>query len=199
MSMPGSYSPLLVAVSLAVAVLASYTTLNVAERIRSIAVSAEKRRYWRLGGAAAMGTGIWSMHFIGMLALQMPMEIGYDPALTALSLVFAVGVSWFALLTVTGSELTHRRLATGGCLMGLGVAAMHYTGMAAMRMSPGCTTVRGCSSSPSGWRLWPRGQLCGSPLRCAEMAGARGGCGRRQAWRWEWRLRECITQAWPPR
>jgi len=134
--MPGSYSPLLVAVSLAVAVLASYTTLNVAERIRSIAVSAEKRRYWRLGGAAAMGTGIWSMHFIGMLAMQMPMEIGYDPALTALSLVIAVGVSWFALLTVTGSELTHRRLAVGGSLMGLGVAAMHYTGMAAMRMSP---------------------------------------------------------------
>jgi diguanylate cyclase (GGDEF)-like protein len=84
-----------------------------------------------------MGTGIWSMHFIGMLAFRMPIELGYDTRITGLSLLIAVSISYFALHVVTSNELSRLRLVTGGVLMGLGVAGMHYTGMAALRMQPG--------------------------------------------------------------
>jgi diguanylate cyclase (GGDEF)-like protein len=134
--MHGSYNPLLVALSLLVAMLASYTTLDLAARIRALEATGLRRLRWLLGGAAAMGTGIWSMHFIGMLALRMPMEMGYDVRITGLSFLIAVLISGFALQVVTSRELGRRRLILGGVLMGLGIAAMHYTGMAAMRMHP---------------------------------------------------------------
>jgi diguanylate cyclase (GGDEF)-like protein len=134
--MHGSYNCYLVTLSLVVAMLASYTTLDLAARIRSIEVEGRRRFYWLLGGAVSMGTGIWSMHFIGMLAFRMPIELGYDIRITGLSLLIAVSISYFALHVVTSNELSRLRLVTGGVLMGLGVAGMHYTGMAALRMQP---------------------------------------------------------------
>ena len=76
--MTGSYSQSTVAISLLVAILASYTALDMAGRL----ATAEGRvaRWWLAGGAAAMGLGIWSMHFIGMLAFDLPIPVGYDRA-----------------------------------------------------------------------------------------------------------------------
>jgi diguanylate cyclase len=135
--MDGSYNWYLVALSLVVAMLASYTTLDLTARIRSIEAEGRRRFYWLLGGAMSMGTGIWSMHFIGMLAFRMPIELGYDVRITGLSLLIAVSISYFALHVVTSNDLSWRRLVVGGVMMGLGVAGMHYTGMAALRMQPG--------------------------------------------------------------
>lgn len=135
--MHGTYNPYLVTLSLVVSMLASYTALDLAARIRLIEVSGRRRHFWLMGGAAAMGVGIWSMHFIGMLAVQRPMAMGYDPWITGFSLVIAVVVAYFALYVTTQSELTRKGLALGGVLMGTGMAGMHYTGMAAMRMRPG--------------------------------------------------------------
>jgi diguanylate cyclase (GGDEF)-like protein len=94
-------------------------------------------RSWLFGGAVAMGIGIWSMHFVGMLAFRLPIDLGYDPWITFLSLLIAIGVSGFALWIVSRPELPLRRLINSALVMGVGIAAMHYTGMAAMLMTPG--------------------------------------------------------------
>jgi diguanylate cyclase len=133
--MPSTYNLTLVAVSLLVATLASYTALDLASRISMLKRSAS-RHAWLAGGAAAMGVGIWSMHFVGMLAFSLPIPLGYDPAITGYSLLIAICVSWFALYVVTRARLKWRGIAVGGVLMGLGIAGMHYTGMAALRMQP---------------------------------------------------------------
>ncbi len=129
------YDSLLVAVSILVAVLASYTALDMAERIN--AAQEFGSRSWLVGGAIAMGIGIWSMHFIGMLAFRLPIDMGYDPLITVLSLLIAVSVSGFALWIVSRPELPLHRLLRSAVVLGIGIAAMHYTGMAAMLMAPG--------------------------------------------------------------
>ncbi|WP_109481182.1 bifunctional diguanylate cyclase/phosphodiesterase [Paraburkholderia sp. C35] len=131
----GSYNSLLVLFSLLVAVLAAYTSLEMAGRITT--ATGRSARLWLAGGAFAMGVGIWSMHFIGMLAFSLPIRLGFDPVITLLSLSIAVASSAFALWLVCQDELPGGRLAGGAVLMGVGVAGMHYTGMAAMRMEPG--------------------------------------------------------------
>jgi len=131
----GSYSPSLVVISLCVAILASYTALDLAGRI---ATARGRAAYmWMTGGALAMGVGIWSMHFIGMLALRLPFALGFDLGITALSLLTAVLSSGFALWLVSQPRLPAWQLAFGALVMGAGIACMHYTGMAAMRMTPG--------------------------------------------------------------
>ncbi|MCB5186071.1 bifunctional diguanylate cyclase/phosphodiesterase [Methylobacillus gramineus] len=128
----------LVIISLLVAIFASYTALNMAERIST--AQGRSAQWWLIGGAFAMGVGIWSMHFIGMLAFQLPMTpLGYDLGITIVSLVVVVAVSGFALWQVSQATLPMTRLLASAVLMGLGVAAMHYIGMAAMRMSPAPT------------------------------------------------------------
>lgn len=132
----GNYSGWLVFVSLFVAMFASYTALDMAGRIT--ACQTRFAAFWWLGGGSfAMGLGIWSMHFIGMLAYKLPVPMGYDVRITSLSLLIAIVSSGFALWLVSQNELSWRRLGTGAVLMGSGVAAMHYTGMSAMRMRPG--------------------------------------------------------------
>ncbi|CAJ0688996.1 putative bifunctional diguanylate cyclase/phosphodiesterase [Ralstonia holmesii] len=130
-----SYNPLLVLLSLFVAILASYTALDMAGRV----VTAQGRAalWWLIGGASAMGLGIWSMHFVGMLALNLPIPVGYDVGITLTSLAIGIGASMFALWLVSRRDLPWPRLAGGALLMGTGVAGMHYTGMAALRMNPG--------------------------------------------------------------
>ncbi|RKQ68242.1 putative bifunctional diguanylate cyclase/phosphodiesterase [Oceanibaculum indicum] len=129
----GSHDAALVALSVLVAALASYTTLTLSQRI----VASAKGGLWLGVGALSMGTGIWSMHFIGMLAFDLPIPLGYDLRLTLLSLVIATALSGFALMQIRSPELPMRRLLTAGVLMGLAIAAMHYVGMAAMLMAPG--------------------------------------------------------------
>ncbi|MBF8793905.1 EAL domain-containing protein [Pseudomonas monteilii] len=131
----GSYSSSLVLISLCVAILASYTALDLTGRI---ATAKGRAAYlWMGGGAFALGVGIWSMHFIGMLAFSLPIELGYDLTLTALSLLIAVLSSAFALWLVSQPSLPWLQLALGALIMGGGIASMHYTGMAALRMLPG--------------------------------------------------------------
>ncbi|OCW23926.1 bifunctional diguanylate cyclase/phosphodiesterase [Pseudomonas aylmerensis] len=131
----GSYSPSLVVISLFVAILASYTALDLTGRL---ATAKGRAVYlWMAGGALAMGVGVWSMHFIGMLALRLPFALGFDLGITALSLLIAVLSSGFALWLVSQPRLPAWQLALGALIMGAGIASMHYTGMAAMRMTPG--------------------------------------------------------------
>lgn len=134
--MSPSYDAPLVLFSVLVAILASYTALDMAGRIAT-AARGRYARMWLAGGSIAMGFGIWSMHFVGMLAFRLPIPLAYDPAITGLSLLIAVLASAFALRLVSGDHLPPARLAMGALALGAAVASMHYTGMAAMRMRPG--------------------------------------------------------------
>ena len=130
----GHYQPSLVLLSILVAMFASYTALSLAMRVK--ATHSVAPHAWMAGGALAMGSGIWAMHFIGMLAFRLPMPLGYDPAITFVSWLLPVVVSGLALWQVRHREIGGRHLAWGALLMGLGINAMHYTGMAGMRMDP---------------------------------------------------------------
>jgi signal transduction histidine kinase len=128
--MTAQYDMVLVAISLAIAVLASYVALDFTERLRR--ASGRGRGLWWLGGAVAMGVGIWSMHFVGMLALQLPVTMHYDVLLVALSVVVAIAASALGLHVGSRPELPGRVLAESAVLMGAAISGMHYIGMAAM-------------------------------------------------------------------
>ncbi|WP_122416873.1 putative bifunctional diguanylate cyclase/phosphodiesterase [Pseudomonas viridiflava] len=131
----GSYTPSLVMISVLIAVLASYTALDLAGRVAS--AKGRAVHCWIAGGAIAMGIGIWSMHFIGMLAFVLPFKLGYDIPLTLCSLLIAMLSSGFALWLVNQPQMPVLQWGLGALFMGLGISAMHYTGMAALRMQPG--------------------------------------------------------------
>ncbi|MCI8210698.1 histidine kinase [Pseudomonas sp. S25] len=133
----GSYTSSLVLVSIFVAILASYTALDLAGRIASS--KGRVAALWMAGGACSMGVGIWSMHFIGMLAFDLPIELAFDLPITSLSLLIAVLSSGFALWLVSQPQLPLPVLGLGALFMGAGISAMHYTGMASLRMYPGIT------------------------------------------------------------
>ena len=130
----GAHDPLLVALSVAVATLAAFSALDLAGRIR--AAEGLTRWAWLATAALAMGGGIWSMHFVAMLAFSMSLPLSYDLPLTALSLALAILVTGAGFAVVGNSDAGAHpvRLGSGGLLMGIGIAVMHYTGMAAMRM-----------------------------------------------------------------
>src|SRR5215831_19251454 len=132
MTVIGTYNPYIVALSVTVACLASYTALDLGGRIRSSRRWA--RLAWLVTAATAMGGGIWSMHFIGMLAFAAPMPVSYDVGLTLLSLGVAIGVTGFGFFMIGTREVTASELILSGNFMGIGIVSMHYTGMAAMRM-----------------------------------------------------------------
>jgi two-component system sensor histidine kinase/response regulator len=133
--MQATYNSWLVALSVAVAVLVSYTALSLAARVA--AVQGRLARVWLLGGAVAMGIGIWSMHFIGMLAFSLPIALRYDVAGTVGTLLVAIVTSGCAIGIAGGTDLGLRRLAGGALLMGCGIFIMHYGGMSAIRIQPG--------------------------------------------------------------
>jgi two-component system, sensor histidine kinase and response regulator len=133
----GSYDYRLVSVSVLIAVLASYAALDLAARIT--AAHGRARFMWLTGGAAAMGIGIWSMHYIGMLAFSFSFPILYDWPTVLFSLLAAVFASWVALFVVSRRRMRWFQALTGSLIMGGGIAAMHYIGMAAMRLPAMCT------------------------------------------------------------
>ncbi len=134
MAVSGTQDGMLVVMSVAIAIFGSYTALDLADRVRASEGSVQ--HIWRATAAVAMGGGIWSMHFVAMLAHSMPgMEASYDVGLTLLSLLVAILVTGLAFSVMSRANVTGRRLAAAGLFMGLGVVAMHYMGMAAMRMS----------------------------------------------------------------
>ena len=135
--MQATYNPWLVTLSVIVAILVSYTALRLTERV----AGAERRagRLWLLGGAASMGIGIWSMHFIGMLAFSVAIPLRYNLLTNVASLLIGVLTSLFALSISSRRDLSLRRLAVSSVLMGLGICGMHYTGMAAIQIVPDIT------------------------------------------------------------
>jgi NO-binding membrane sensor protein with MHYT domain/CheY-like chemotaxis protein len=128
------YNDWLVVLSVVVAALAAYTALDLTSRITSS--RGWPARAWLGGGAFAMGVGIWSMHFIGMLAFNSPVPLGYDLLTTVLSLLIAVVASGFALYLVSRPAIDWRELVGGGVIMGLAIVSMHYVGMAAIDLDP---------------------------------------------------------------
>src|SRR6202022_230276 len=131
MVVTGTHDPYLVALSILVAAFASYTALDLGGRVA--AARALARRVWLVAAAIIMGGGIWSMHFIAMLAFAMPIPMSYDIGLTTLSLVVAIFVTGGGFYVISRQSASPFRLVFSGIFMGLGIAAMHYTGMAAMR------------------------------------------------------------------
>jgi signal transduction histidine kinase len=131
------YDTTLVAISFAIAVLASYVALDFTERVTR--AGGRTRTFWWLGGAAAMGVGIWSMHFVGMLALQLPIPMQYDLPLVLLSVLVAIAASALALHVGSRPVLPVRVLIAASLLMGTAISGMHYIGMAAMRVPASVT------------------------------------------------------------
>ena len=131
--LPTTYDYRLVALSVALAILASYTALELAGRVT--AGRGRVQLAWLTGGAFAMGSGIWSMHYIGMLAYRLPIPVYYHLPTVGLSLLAGVLASLTALFVVSRERLRAFDVIAGSLIMGGGIAAMHYTGMAAMRLA----------------------------------------------------------------
>jgi PAS domain S-box-containing protein len=128
-----TYNYWLVALSFCVALLTSYTTVDIAPRV--ITNRGAARAIWLAGGAIAMGSGIWCMHYIGMLAYRLPIPVRYHVPTVAVSLLAAILASFTALYFVSREKMTRGHTVMGSLLMGAGIAAMHYIGMSAMRLA----------------------------------------------------------------
>lgn len=133
--LPVTWDSVLICVSLIVVFIASFTALDTAGRVA--VTRGWSARFWLLVGGIAMGIGVWAMHFIGMLAMMLPMMMRYDTRLTILSLLVAILASVLAFgQTVGGLHLTRQRLLRGMLILGAGVAIMHYLGMYALLIEP---------------------------------------------------------------
>src|SRR5687767_4847384 len=133
-ALPARYDPALVALSYVVASLAAYTAIDLAGRVREFSGESRRAAAWLIGGAFAMGAGIWSMHFVAMLAYQLPIPVRYEQWTTLASMLAAIATSGFAIYIITRGKQSWPRLILSGTIMGAGIGTMHYTGMAAMRM-----------------------------------------------------------------
>ncbi len=131
MVVTGTHNPYLVVLSILVATFASYTALDLGGHVAASRGLA--RRVWLVAAAITMGGGIWSMHFVAMLAFTMPVPMSYDVGLTILSLMVAIFFTGGGFYVISRQSASPLRLVFSGIFMGLGIAAMHYTGMAAMR------------------------------------------------------------------
>jgi len=133
LALAGSYDPALVTLSVVVASLAAFAALGVAGRLGA-AETTTARWSWLGAGAVSMGIGVWAMHFIGMLAFRLPVEVAYDVEITIASVLPSILASGIVMRVISRSVVSGPQLLVGGTLMGAGIGAMHYTGMAAMRM-----------------------------------------------------------------
>lgn len=129
-----SYDYDIVALSVLVAAFAAYVALDLARRVRES--DSYSSRIWVVGGALVMGSGIWSMHFVGMLAMSLPIDISYDPIRTLVSWVVVVVASALAMHLAGKERLSPVVLAAGALATGGGICAMHYIGMSAMLLTP---------------------------------------------------------------
>lgn len=122
----------IIALSFLIAVLASYVALDLASHLRNS--KGQLRKVWLFAGALAMGLGIWSMHFVAMLAFELPMAVHYDALITGLSLAYAILASCIALWLLSLQNSKPWQFVVGGLSMGVAIASMHYTGMAALHI-----------------------------------------------------------------
>src|SRR5581483_7638071 len=132
MVLSGDYDPFLVALSVAVASLASYAALDLGGRIR--ASQGWPRLAWLSTAALALGGGIWSMHFIAMLAFLLPIPVDYAVGSTVLSLIVAIAVTAIGFYVIGTRQASRMQFVLAGTFVGIGIVGMHYTGMDAMRM-----------------------------------------------------------------
>ena len=135
-TLAGSYDPIIVAQSVVIAVASSYAALDLAGRVHTNKVW--HFAVWLVFGSFAMGIGIWSMHFIGMRAFRLPVPVSYHWPTALLSFFVAILASLLALSLVSRRKMSGARIASGGCLMGFGIAALHYINMSSMRMRADC-------------------------------------------------------------
>ena len=126
-----TYDPILVMASVLIAIMASFTGLRLTAGISGLGLQA--RRIAIVKAAVALGSGIWSMHFVGMLAVQLPIVLAYDALPTLLSVLIAILVVGLGLILLHFGVRTRIRIAAAGLLTGVGIVSMHYVGMAAVR------------------------------------------------------------------
>jgi NO-binding membrane sensor protein with MHYT domain len=131
MVVTGTYNLYLVVLSILVASFASYTALDLGGRVE--VAQGPPHRIWLAAAALTMGGGIWSMHFVAMLAFVLPMPMSYDVGLTVLSLVLAILAAGGGFYVISRPGVSRPRLVLSGVFMGFAISGMHYTGMAAMR------------------------------------------------------------------
>lgn len=133
----GTYSFPLVGLSIVISLVSSYCAISLCERV--LTLNGRARVLWIWFGSVVMGLGIWSMHFVGMLAFQLPIDIEYDMLFLILSMVLPMIAAWAAISVILSPSASGYHVFIGGLFMGLSIVGMHYTGMAAMRM-PGWIT-----------------------------------------------------------
>jgi NO-binding membrane sensor protein with MHYT domain len=153
MVITGTYDPYLVALSILVATFASYTALDLGGRVAR--AQGPTHRIWLAAAALILGGGIWSMHFVAMLAFVLPTPMSYDVGLTVLSLVLAILAASGGFYVISRPGLSRPRLVLSGVFMGVAISGMHYTGMAAMRGPDGILCgLKGAAIELSYDRLW---------------------------------------------
>ncbi|MES2626833.1 MAG: MHYT domain-containing protein [Pseudomonadota bacterium] len=131
----GTYEPLIVILSIVIAIFASTMALQMNPEC-NLYIHFKRRHISAAIGALALGSGVWSMHFIGMLAFHLHTPVEYNWALTAFSMLPSIGASWVALRLIAKGNISSKELLQGGILVGCGIGAMHYVGMTAMQMGP---------------------------------------------------------------
>ncbi|MBU1690709.1 MAG: diguanylate cyclase [Gammaproteobacteria bacterium] len=124
----------LVLLSVLIAMIGSFTALTHAQRMREN--SGRSAWIWMTAGGITLGLAIWSMHFIGMLAIHLPIPVSYDLPLTLLSALPAIAAALLGFYVLRAPDISNRRIVVSGLVMGAGISIMHYTGMAALKMSP---------------------------------------------------------------
>ncbi len=134
--MPVTYDPAIIALSVVIAVQGGYVSLMLARRLLGLGPGPQdsgRRKALLAASALALGIGIWAMHFIGMLAVKLPITVTYDLLWTLISALVCILVVGLGVFVASFGRLTPRRLAGAGLLMGAGIAIMHYVGMSALR------------------------------------------------------------------
>ncbi|QSJ18512.1 GAF domain-containing protein [Nostoc sp. UHCC 0702] len=178
--MSSTYDPRLIALSIVIAVLASYTAFDLAARVTA-AKSWAKLAWW-IGGAIVMGIGIWSMHFVAMLALSLPMQMAYDMLTVLISMLPAIFAWAGAFYIVSRPVLNVWQLLIGGTLIGIGLAAMHYIGILAIRIEATiqynpvlfvlCVAIAIWASIASLWISFQLRMQTGKTLRWSKIGSA---------------------------
>lgn len=134
--LPGQYEPRLVALSVFIAISTSFAALDLCGRVTAARGWARSR--WLILASAAMGLGIWSVHFTGMLAFQLPVVVAYHLPTVLLSLLVATLGSAIALYLMSQGTKGHARDVAASVAMGFAIAGMYYIGMNAMRVAAVC-------------------------------------------------------------
>ena len=165
--MPSTYDYSLISLSVLIAIFAAFVAISLSGRI--LMAQGLRRRLWIVGGASAMGLGIFSMHHVGLLAFTLPISVVYDLPALLLSLLAAVVAAGVGLAVSSGPELGVTRLVVGSAVMGLGFSVMHYVGIDAMRLRAIYSWTAGVMAASIAIRI--AASMVDSPGRCIGAAG----------------------------